>query len=154
MCDEEDKSESEEITKGIKKLKQKISRGYFSHKEPKVDSGFAKIKESLITQKKGRRRPALTTAEKTEIVYQAVVKMKLVKEIAKKHRVSVATVTMLVSKAKRKPHFIEELYARDENREEKFKRVEAVVKEMTKNNEFIDSCEFVMNRVNNKDDSE
>ena len=64
-----------------------------------MDSGFAKIKGSLITQKKGRRRPTLTTAEKTEIVYQAVFKMNMVKEIAKKHRVSVATVTMLVSKA-------------------------------------------------------
>ena len=75
MCDEENKSESVEITKGIQKLKQKISRGYFSHKEPKVDSGFTKIKESLLTQKKGKRRPTLTTAEKTEIVYQAIVKM-------------------------------------------------------------------------------
>ena len=26
--------------------------------------------------------------------------------------------------------------------------------QVTENNEFIDSCEFVMNRVNNKDDSE
>ena len=37
----------------------------------------------------------------------------------KKHRVSIATVTMLVSKAKRRPDFIEELHARDEDKEEK-----------------------------------
>ena len=113
-----------------------------------MDSGFAKIKESLITQKKGRKRPTLTTAEKTEIVYQAVVKMRMVKEIAKKHRVSQATVNMLVSKAKKKPDFIKDLVERDEDKEDKFKRVEAAVKEMAEKNEFIDSCEFVMNKVN------
>ena len=61
-------------------------------------------------RKKGCRRPTLTVDEKLKIVHAAIVKQLLWKEIAKEHRVSVATVGMLVGKAKKNPRFIAEIH--------------------------------------------
>ena len=88
----------------------------------------------------------MTTAEKCDMVYQAVVKRKLIKDIAKENRVTPNTVNMLVANATRKPNYISELYAKDDDKQEKFERVEAMVKDMAKNHEFIDSCETVMEK--------
>ena len=62
------------------------------------------------------------------------------KDVAKEYRVSVATVGVLVSKAKRKPQFIKELFHKNDLWEVKTALVEDVVNEMNVNNKFIDSC--------------
>ena len=88
LCKDANENDTEAIMKGIDKLTKKISRGYFSHIEPKVVSGFSKSKTSLMTQKKGKRRPNLTLPEKCKIVHEVTVQYKMVKEVAKKYRVS------------------------------------------------------------------
>ena len=56
----------------------------------------------------------MTASEKCTIVHQALVQNMMTKDIAKMHRVSQSTVTMLISKAKRKPKFVKELFTRDD----------------------------------------
>ena len=65
-----------------------------------------------IDGKKGSKRPMLTQQEKLDIVHSVIVKFMLVKDVAKYFRVSYATVTMLVSKSKKNPRFIDELFAK------------------------------------------
>ena len=38
-----------------------------------IDSGFSKLSCSLMTQKKGRKRPVLTPSEKQTLVYEALI---------------------------------------------------------------------------------
>ena len=47
----------------------------------------------------------------------------MVKDIAKKHRVSQSTVNMLVVKAKKKPKFIAELFDKENLKKSKFDEV-------------------------------
>ena len=76
------------------------------------------------------------------------------KDIAKAHRVSVTTVSMLVSKAKRKPKFIQELFVKEDIQRFKQGKVESVVRDMVENNEFIDSCKTVTAKVQQLDDQD
>ena len=47
---------------------------------------------------------------------------------------------MLVSKARKNPRFVDELFAKQELKQIKYSEVEEVVSKMIENNEFIDSC--------------
>ena len=55
----------------------------------------------------------------------------MTKDIAKVHRVTQSTVTKLISKAKRKPKFVEELFAIDNIKEQKQDVVDEVLRDMT-----------------------
>ena len=69
----------------------------------------------------------LTQTEKLDIVYSVLIKFKQVKDIAKEFRVSTATVTMLVSKARKRPHFIDELYDKRDQKELRYQEIESCV---------------------------
>ena len=47
---------------------------------------------------------------------------------------------MLISKAKRKPKFVKELFVKDDIKEQKQNDVDEVLKDMTDKDVFIDSC--------------
>ena len=81
-------------------------------------------------------------------MYEALIENRKFQEIAKRHRVSIGTVSVLVSKAKRKPNFMSEVFHKRDLKDEKFEAVKAVLDDMVLKNEFIDSCEYVMKRVN------
>jgi len=70
------------------------------------------------------------------------------KDVAKEFRVGVNTVSKLVSKASKNPRFIDELFSKQELKSIKYSEVEDVVNTMIDNNEFIDSCKYVTNKVN------
>ena len=90
--------------------------------------------------------------EKLDIVHESIVGLMMHKDIAKVHRVSVATVGMLVSKAKRKPKFIQELFIKEDIQRFKQDKVESVVQGMVEANEFIDSFKTVATKVGALDD--
>jgi transposase len=50
--------------------------------------------------------------------------LKQFKDVAKEFRVSIATVSMLVSKARKKPEFIKELFSKQELKQLKYSEVE------------------------------
>ena len=100
LCTQDQVFDTDIISKSVDKLKKKINRGYFSHKDPKIDSGFSKLSCSLMTQKKGSRRHVLTPQEKQTLVYEALVECRKFKEIAKRHKVSIGVVSVLVAKVK------------------------------------------------------
>ena len=70
------------------------------------------------------------------------------KDIAKEFRASVGTINGLVSKAKRNPKFISELFSKQDLKEKKSDIVEKVVTEMIENDEFIDSSTTVIKKAN------
>ena len=72
----------------------------------------------------------------------------MTKDIAKEHRISQSLVRVIISKAKRKPKFIKELFSNDDIKEQKLNNVDKVIKEMTDKDVFIDSCQSVMKKVN------
>ena len=84
------------------------------------------------------------------MVYEALVENRKYKEIAKRHRVTIGTVSVLVSKAKRKPKFMSEIFDKRDLKEEKFEAIKAVVEDMALRDEFIDSIQSVTNKVNEK----
>ena len=129
------------------KLGARIHKGYFTSSLPKVDCGFSHKETPAPARRKGIRRPTLTQSEKLAIVHAVVVKLKKVKDVAKEYRVTVSTVGVLVSKAKRKPQFIKELFAKQDLREVKRALVEEVVKEMVDKNVFIDSCQAIIAKI-------
>ena len=90
--------------------------------------------------------------EKLDIVHMAMVGLVMHKDIAKVHRVSVATAGMLVSKARRKPKFVQELFVKEDIRRFKRCKVESVVQGMVDGDEFIDSCKTVTTKVQQLDD--
>ena len=101
-----------------------------------------------MTQKKGRRRPVLTVSDKQTLVYEALVENRKFKDIAKRHQISLGTVSVLVAKAKNKPNFMSDLFDKRDLKEKKVEQVKAVVENMVDRNEFIDSCESVTKKVN------
>ena len=56
-------------------------------------------------------------------------------------------ISILVSKAKKKPKFISELFSNRDLKESKKNMVQEVVEEMRDNNVFIDSCKMVTEQV-------
>ena len=92
--------------------------------------------------------------------------------MAKEFRVSTATVYQLTAKAKRKPAFMEELFSKRDAKQQKHQLVSLVVQDMVlivfyhvldhqkhqlvslvvqdmvENDEFIDSCKTVTDKVN------
>ena len=81
-------------------------------------------------------------------MYEALIENRKFQEIAKRHRVSIGTVSVLISKAKRKPNFMSELFDKRDLKDKKHEIVKAVLDDMVDRNEFIDSCEYVMKKVN------
>ena len=80
-----------------------------------------------MLRKKGCRRPTLTVDEKLTIVHAAIVKQLLWKDIAKEQRVSVATIGMLVGKAKKNPSFISEIHNKQDAWMAKEKVIRSVI---------------------------
>ena len=115
--------------------------------EPKPDTGFQHHDISKMNRKKGSRRPILSLMEKLEIVYEAIVKQRLFKDIAKEYRVSLPTVGAYVLKAKKNPNFFKELLFKKELREARQKRVENVLENLIEKDIFIDSTKFVADKV-------
>ena len=89
------------------KLAKRMHNGYFIEKKV---SDELEEQVPIPNRKKGKKRPILGTTEKIDIVHQAIVQLLPWKDIAKEHRVSVSSVSNLVTKAKKNPEFIEEVY--------------------------------------------
>ena len=66
----------------------------------------------LNSRHRGRRRPALTVAEKIEIVHKVIVEYEYQQDVAKEFRVSRYVVQALVNKARKNKDFIDELVAK------------------------------------------
>ena len=69
----------------------------------------------------------LKAEEKLDIVHDVLIKYRMVKDVAKEHRVSVATVNMLVSKVRKKPELISELFDKRDVKCQKKEIIEGVV---------------------------
>ena len=98
-------------------------------------------------RKKGCRRPTLTTGEKLTIIHAAIVLQLPWKEITKEHRVSMATVGMLVGKAKRNPKFISEIHSKQNTWAAKEAVIMKAVEQLIKEDAFVDSCQAVVTRT-------
>ena len=110
--EQEAASSPEDLQADLGKLGARIHKGYFTSASPKADSGFSHKETPAPARKKGSKRAMLTQSEKLAIVHAVVVKLKKLKDVAKEYRVTVSTVGVLVHKARRKPKFIEELFAK------------------------------------------
>ena len=62
-------------------------------------------------RKKIKKRRIFSTSEKIDIVHRALVKMEKLKDIGSDYNRKVASMSILVSKARKNPKFIEELLA-------------------------------------------
>ena len=102
-------------------------------------------------RKKGCRRPTLTTGEKLTIIHAAIVLQLPWKEITKEHRVSMATVGMLVGKAKKNPKFISEIHNKRDAWIAKENAIRNVVDQMIQEDVFVDNCRAVIARVSEQD---
>ena len=71
----------------------------------------------------------------------------MVKDVAKEYRSTVTTVGLLVSKARKNPKFIEELFTKEHIRQQKFDIISTVVEEMNQKDQFIDSSKSVIKQV-------
>ena len=77
--------------------------------------------------------------EKIKIVYNSLVEKQMHNHIAKEHRISIGTVSRLVSKAKRKKGFYSELLARQSDIEEKHSSIKEAIESMVSKHVFLDS---------------
>ena len=132
----------------IEKLAKKMQRGYFKKPTKLAAEKDTGEDQSVADRKRGNRRAMLTPAEKVDIVHQVLVQHRMVKDIAKANRVTPMHVGMLVSRAKKNPKFIAEIFNKEENSGQKQERIEKVVQEMVQKDEFIDSCKAVVKRTN------
>jgi hypothetical protein len=141
-----------EVRNAATKTTKKINRGY-ARKSQHGSSGKASGSRDLSIKdyKRGRRRPTLTQQEKLEIAHQCIVGQRKWADVAKEHRVSVGTVSMLVTKVKRKPQVISELFVLRDLKGQKQNIVEGVVDSLTRSNAFIDSCTSVVDKVKRVD---
>ena len=138
------------LIQSIEKLAKKMQRGYF--KKPQQPSTEKEISEdySVADRKRGSRRPMLTPTEKLDVVHQIVVQHKMVREVAKEHRITSMHANVLVMKAKKKPRLIAEIFNKEIASAQKRERIEMVVNNMVQNDEFIDSCKAVLTKVNSE----
>ena len=71
----------------------------------------------------------------------------MVKDVAKQFRVSVITVGQLIIKARKKPKFIDELFAKETMKQQKYDIIKDVVEEMNEKDHFIDSASSVIKHI-------
>ena len=71
---------------------------------------------SEYSRRKLRKACQLSTLEKIDLVYQVVVNLKSHGETAAMYRTKPAVVHRLIRKSKKKPHFMRELLAREEDK--------------------------------------
>ena len=67
-----------------------------------------------LARKRGRKRSKLTTRDKIQIVHKVLCQHHTVKEVAKEYRISQPYTSLLVTKAKKKPGFLDEIAANDQ----------------------------------------
>ena len=82
-----------------------------------------------------------------DIVHAVLVDFKMVKDVAKQYRVSTITVGQLIIKARKKPKFIGELFAKESIKQQKYDIIEDVVQELNEKDHFIDSASSVIKQV-------
>ena len=85
--------------RGENKPERLVLRSHFDYVEP-IAPGL---------RKKLKKRAAMSVSEKIEIVHQVLVDHELEKDVAREHRVGHLVVHLLVKKAQRNQHFIQEL---------------------------------------------
>ena len=66
---------------------------------------------SIACRKRKRTKPTLSKSEMLDIVYDVLIEHKKVNMVAKEYRVGFNTVTVLISKARKNPKFIAELFS-------------------------------------------
>ena len=71
----------------------------------------------------------------------------MVKNVAKEYRVTIGVVNMLVSRSKKKPQLISELFDKRNLKEQKQIIVEDKVNDLVKSQAFIDSCKMVQDKI-------
>ena len=98
-------------------------------------------------RKKGSRRQVLTTTEKLAIIHSAVVEQLPWKIISKEHRVSLPTISILVSKSKKNPKFLEEIHSKENEWNSKIASIDAVLDELIEKDSFIDSAQAVIEKL-------
>lgn len=98
------------------------------------------------SRKKGRRRKPLSNNDKLMIVYKALTKGELRKDVAKEMRVSSSVVSKLVT-AFKEQSLMDRLQFEEENYDMKVNVVKKIVNEMLEDDEIIDSAQSVSWRV-------
>ena len=78
-----------------------------------------------------------------QIVHEVLVQHRLQREVAAKHRVSIATVSSLCKKAQNNQSFLKELVADREAKAERRRQIGQTVLEMNQLNVFVDSARSV-----------
>ena len=91
------------------------------------------------SRKKGRRRKPLSNNDKLMIVYKALTKGELRKDVAKEMRVSPSVVSKLVTAFKEK-RLMDRLQFEEENLDLKVNVVKNIVNEILEEDEIIDSA--------------
>ena len=101
-------------------------------------------------RRRSRRRAVLSVDEKINIVHKVLVEFEYQKDVAKEYRISIQTVSTLVSKAKKKPEFLRELWDKRSKKEEKVTAAVQNVSQMINNHEIIDSADKVTTTLNER----
>ena len=98
-------------------------------------------------RKKARKRGTLSLGDKVDIVHQVLVEHEMVADVAKEYRVSQQVVQILVTKARKKKGFFEELLAIKDVKAIRRQVISEVVAGLVKDDAFIDSVASVVEAV-------
>ena len=129
-------------------LANRMLRGYFKGQIQQKNMYFRDFVDETApgSRKRGRKRKPLTADDKMEIVYKALCKKELRKDVAKEMRVSPQVVSRLVGKFKSE-RYMEEILQKEQHVDMKVKVVKAMVAKMLEESKFIDSARSVKERI-------
>ena len=99
------------MTTYIAKLGVKIHKGYFKSCKEKEDMKDI-VEEVPVPNRKRRLRSAISQSEKMDIIHSVLVQHKKANMVAKEFWVAYSTVKDLISKAKKKPSFVAEIFSK------------------------------------------
>ena len=148
----EEMSGSRNMEQYVKKLAVKIHKGYF--KPYKESQALAEQTEDTPIPMRRVKWPrsTLSKQEMLGVVHAVLVEHKPVSEVAKQYRVFRSHVNTLVSKSRKKPKFIAELFSHPNMESLKYSIIEKVVTKLFEENAFVDSCQQVLEIVYESDE--
>jgi hypothetical protein len=103
-------------------------------------------------RKRKQRRCNISQNEKLDIIHEVLVQHQNVNIVAKRYRISYSAVKSLISKAKKNPEIIAEIFSKPTIKSLKFEIISKVVNELISKDSFIDSCDFVLEKIYESDD--
>ena len=135
------------IERYIQKLGIKIHKGYFKPYEERMKMSDFDEDVPIPMRKRKRRNCNISQNEKLDIIHDVLVQHTNVNIVAKRYRISYSAVKSLISKAKKNPTFISEIFAKPTIKDLKYEIISKVVNELISRDAFIDSCEHVLQKI-------